>query len=334
MAVAAPATLLAPARVRVDVHLTPEDRARALRDDVLSGLRASPKSIPPKWFYDARGSRLFDAITRLPEYYPTRRERSILSRRAVEIAQLSRADTLVELGSGTSDKTRLLLDALAGRGRLCRVVALDVCEEAIRESGAAIAWEYPGVEVHGVVGDFERHLDRLPGGGRRLVVFLGSTLGNLERPARASLLASLRAALGAGETLLLGVDLVKDARRLVAAYDDEAGVTAAFNLNVLAVLNRELDGSFALHRFRHVARFDPDESRVEMWLRSRCDQVVSLRALGLEVGFARGEAILTEISTKFRRAGLEAEVAAAGFEPLRWWTDPAGDYAVCLSRTC
>jgi L-histidine N-alpha-methyltransferase len=326
-ALAAPAF----APVRVDVHLRPADRRAALRADALAGLAGAPKSLPPKWFYDLRGSLLFDEITRLPEYYPTRRERAILRRRVREVARVTRADTLVELGSGTSEKTRLLLDALAGSGGLRRFVPLDVCEEMVRESGAEVAARW-GIEVHGVVGDFEHHLDRLPGGGRRLVAFLGSTLGNLDPRGRARLLGTLRAALSAGEWLLLGVDLVKDAGRLVAAYDDPAGVTAAFNRNVLAVLNRELGASFALDRFEHVARFDAGESRIEMWLRSTCDQAVPVRALGVTARFARGEAMLTEISTKFRRPTVEAELAAAGFELARWWTDPAGDYALCLAR--
>src|SRR6478735_8046665 len=233
-------------------HLTPGYLERALRDDVTRGLTADPKTLPPKWFYDAKGSDLFEDITRLPEYYPTRCERSILEASATEIAELADADTLVELGSGSSEKTRLLLDAMRAHGTLVRYVPVDVSDSALLEASEALVKDYPGLQVHGVIADFEAHLDRLPGGGRRLIAFLGSTIGNLDPATRAHFLAEIGAGMKEGDALLLGTDLVKDTERLVRAYDDAQGVTAAFNKNVLAVVNRELDADFDLDAYRHV----------------------------------------------------------------------------------
>jgi L-histidine N-alpha-methyltransferase len=320
-----------PLPVRVDVHLGPDDMDAALRADAHAGLTAAPKELPPKWFYDARGSELFDAITRLPEYYPTRTERAILDERATQIAS-SGADTLIELGSGTSEKTRLLLDAFARAGALRRFVPFDVSEATLRTAAGAIAGEVPGLEVHAVVGDFEHHLDRLPGGGTRLIAFLGGTIGNLAPARRAVFLAELAAGMAGGDLLLLGTDLVKHAGRLEAAYDDLAGVTAEFNRNVLHVLNRELGANFVPDRFGHVARWDSSAEWIEMRLRAHGAQRVHLRALDLDVVFADGEEMRTEISAKFRRAGVERELAAAGLELTDWWTDPAGDFALSLSR--
>jgi L-histidine N-alpha-methyltransferase len=317
--------------IRVDVHLEPDAMARALELDVREGLAQVPKTLPPKWFYDDLGSELFDRITRLPEYYPTRAERAILETRAGEIASRTGADTLVELGSGTSEKTRLLLDAFAHAGSLRRFVPFDVSEETLRRAAAAVASEYGGVEVHAVVGDFEHHLDRIPGGGRRVVAFLGSTIGNLTPDARASFLAEVADGLARGDSLLLGTDLVKDVGRLVAAYDDADGVTAEFNRNVLRVLNRELDADFAVDDFAHVARWNAEEEWIEMWLRAERAQHVSLTRLGMQVEFAEGEELRTEISAKFRRAGVTRELAAAGLSLDAWWTDPAGDFALSLA---
>ena len=315
----------------VDVYLGPQDMQDALCEDARRGLTASPKTLPPKWFYDERGSRLFDEITRLPEYYPTRREREILDARAGEIAAACGADTLVELGSGTSEKTRLLLDALRHAGTLRRFVPFDVSEPILREAGQAIAAAYPGVEVHGVVGDFERHLPELPGGGRRLVAFLGGTIGNLAPAMRRAFLADVAATMAPGDALLLGTDLVKDPARLEAAYDDAAGVTAEFNRNVLVVLNRELGASFDVGAFAHVARWDPGEEWVEMRLRSLVTQEVLVPAIGVVAHFDEGEELRTEISAKFRRERVEEEVASAGLRLARWWTDAAGDFALSLA---
>ena len=302
-----------------------------MRADARAGLTASPKVLPPKWFYDEEGCRLFDEITRLPEYYPTRTERAILARHAGDIAARTSADTLVELGSGTSEKTRLLLDALSAHGSLRRFVPFDVSEPTLRGAASAIELEYPGVDVHAVVGDFERHLDRLPGGGTRLVAFLGSTIGNLDPDGRARFYRSIAAGLAPDDALLLGTDLVKDPRRLEAAYDDSAGVTAAFNRNVLSVLNRELAADFVPDRFAHLARWNPAEEWIEMRLRSQGAQTVRVRELDLQVEFADGEEMRTEISAKFRRERVEEELAAAGLALAAWWTDPDGDFALSLS---
>jgi L-histidine N-alpha-methyltransferase len=319
------------ADVTVDVHLEPGAMARALETDVRAGLGSTPKSLPPKWFYDDRGSELFDEITRLPEYYPTRTERVILLEHARDVAELTKADTLVELGSGTSEKTRILLDAFRTAGTLDRFVPFDVSEQTLRDAAAAVAQEYEGVRVHAVVGDFEHHLADLPDGGTRVVAFLGSTIGNLAPEPRAQFLADLAGTLAPGDALLLGTDLVKDVDRLVAAYDDAAGVTAEFNRNVLHVVNRELDADFHPDAFSHVARFDPSAEWIEMMLRADTAQTVHVRDLDLTVQFADGEEMRTEISAKFRRAGVERELAAAGLEVAEWWTDPADDFALSLS---
>jgi L-histidine Nalpha-methyltransferase len=317
--------------VAVERHLTAADRTAALADDVRRGLTARPKELPPKWFYDATGSLLFDEITRLPEYYPTRRERAILAAHAPDIAAATAADTLIELGSGTSEKTRLLLDALAATSRLRRFVPFDVDENVLLSAGRAIRAEYPDVSVRAVVGDFERHIRALPGDGRRLVAFLGGTIGNLRPAARKDFLSGLRDQLGPDDHLLLGTDLVKDVDRLVAAYDDSAGVTAAFNRNVLSVINRELGADFDLRGFAHVAAWDETESWIEMRLRAVRDQVVRIPALDLEATFTTGEQMRTEISAKFRRPALESELTASGWTMLHWWTDEDCDFALTLA---
>jgi len=312
-------------------HLAADSANRALRRDVSHGLRQTPKSLPPKWFYDEIGSGLFDQITRLPEYYPTRTEAAILAARAGSIAETSGADTLVELGSGTSEKTRMLLDALRDRGTLRRFIPFDVDAGVLQSAGAAIEAEYPGVDVDAVCGDFEKHLSEIPGGGQRLVVFLGSTIGNLTTEPRAGFLSALAGVLQPGDSLLLGTDLVKDTDRLIRAYDDSVGVTAAFNRNVLAVVNRELDADFDIDAYQHVARWNADQERIEMWLRADGAQSVRIRALGLTVEFADGEEMLTEVSCKFRPDAVTAELAAAGLRQIHWWTDPAGDFGLSLA---
>jgi L-histidine Nalpha-methyltransferase len=311
----------------IEMLVSPEERSSELREEVRVGLTSKPKELQPKWFYDERGSELFDAITQLPEYYLTRAERSILERHAGEIAALADADTLIELGSGTSDKTRLLLDAVAPR----RFVPFDVSEETLRASAQKLAREYPGLEVRAVVGDFEHHLPLLPGNGRRLLAFLGSTIGNLPPARRTVFLSTVAATLHDGDTFLLGVDLVKNPERLLAAYDDASGVTREFNLNVLLVLNRELDGDFDVSAFQHFPRWNPEAEWVEIFVRSLRAQSVRLGALELEVGFDAGELMRTEISAKFHRRRLTDELEAAGLVVRRWWTDDAGDFAVLLA---
>lgn len=319
--------------VSLSNHLPANSAAQALRRDVLAGLTQTPKTLPPKWFYDSVGSDLFDQITRLPEYYPTRTEAQILRSRSAEIAEASAADTLVELGSGTSEKTRVLLDALRDNGTLRRFIPFDVDAGVLNAAGEEIQREYPGVEVDAVCGDFEEHLAEIPRVGRRLIAFLGSTIGNLTPQPRARFLAALAQTMRPGDSLLLGTDLVKDAGRLVRAYDDSAGVTARFNRNVLAVINRELGADFDLDAFEHVAMWNVAEERIEMWLRARGAQRVHVRDLDLTVAFADGEEMLTEVSCKFRPDGVAAELAAVGLRRARWWTDPAGDFGLSLAST-
>lgn len=315
----------------VDVHLGPDELISGLRADALAGLSSQPKELSPTWFYDETGCQLFDAITELPEYYPTRAERSILERHGNEIAKLSAADTFIELGSGTCDKTRLLLDALVSIETLDRYVPFDVAEPTLRLSAQQLMVDYPGIQLHGVVGDFRRHLDRLPRGGRRMLAILGGTIGNLKPGPRAEMLDTLSSTMIPGDSLLVGTDLVKDRDRLVRAYDDSAGVTAAFNLNALTRLNRELGADFDVDRFAHVARFDEDHEWIEMRLRSIGRQVVYVADLDLVVEFDNGETMRTEVSSKFRPERWVGELEGAGLELAGLWTDPDGDFALSLA---
>jgi L-histidine N-alpha-methyltransferase len=321
--------------VQLDVHLTEADAERALRDDAREGLSATPKQLPPKWFYDARGSALFEQITQLPEYYPTRTEAALLAAGVDEIARRSGARTLVELGSGSSTKTRLLLDAFTRTGTLRTYVPQDVSESALRLAMDALAPDYPGLALHGVVGDFTRHLDRLPGGGsggsRRMVAFLGGTIGNLVPAEQRAFLSGLRAVLDPGEHLLLGVGLVVPEDVVVPAYDDAAGVTAEFNRNVLRVLNRELGADFDVDAFVHVALWDPRNEWIEMRLRATRPMTVHLPALDLTVRFTQGEELRTEISAKFRPEGVRELLAATGFALTRWWSDADERFGLALA---
>jgi L-histidine Nalpha-methyltransferase len=325
--------------ITVENWLPADYRQASLKADALAGLSGEPKSLPPKWFYDERGSALFEQITALPEYYPTRAERSILRDIAGTIAALTEASTLVELGSGSSEKTRLLLDALRAQGTLRRYVPVDVSESALVAAGAAVAADYPQIDVHAVVSDFDTRLGLDAAGdsageraeGPQLVAFLGSTIGNMAPADRAKFLARIRDGLRPGDALLLGTDLVKDPAVLVAAYDDAAGVTAAFNKNVLSVLNSELGANFDLGAFEHIAIWDPDEEWIEMRLRSAASQEVRIPAIGLTAKFAIGEEMRTELCAKFRQSGVAAELAAAGLSMRSWWTDPAGRFGLSLS---
>jgi L-histidine N-alpha-methyltransferase len=307
---------------------------RALADDVLDGLTRPFKELPPKHFYDARGAELFDRITELPEYYATRAERAILQARSGEIARVTGAVELVELGSGTATKTRLLLRALHDAGTLRRYVPVDVTEVMVREVAEQLVGEFPGLRVHGIVGDFERHLPHVPAplAGRRVIAFLGGTIGNFPPGSRRRFLRSLRRLLRPGEDfLLLGTDLVKDAAVLEAAYDDAAGVTAAFNRNVLRVVNRELDADFDVDAFEHVAFFDRDREWIEMRLRATRRMDVHVRALGLDVPFSAREELRTEISAKFTPERLAGDLAAAGLRLVDVLNDPADRFALSLS---
>ncbi|MFE2428696.1 L-histidine N(alpha)-methyltransferase [Streptomyces sp. NPDC059373] len=302
--------------------------AAALRADVADGLTRDPKQLPPKWFYDAHGSELFEEITRLPEYYPTRAEREILEEHAKTIADVTRARTLVELGSGSSEKTRLLIDAL---GAPLTYIPVDVSESALDGAGRALLADHPGLTVHALVADFQRELPLPQTPEPRLVAFLGGTIGNLLPEERASFLASVRAVMTGEDTFLLGTDLVKDEATLVAAYDDAQGVTAAFNKNVLAVIDRELGADFDPSDFDHVAVWDRSNEWIEMRLRARRSLTVKVPALDLTADFEAGEEMRTEVSAKFREEGIRAELAAAGMRLQHWWTDRKGRFALSLA---
>jgi L-histidine N-alpha-methyltransferase len=300
---------------------------------VLDGLTRPFKELPPKHLYDSRGAELFDRICDLPEYYPTRAERAILEDSAPAIADATGAAELLELGSGTAAKTRLLLDAMSAAGHLARYVPVDVTESMVRSTAEALVAEYPGLEVHGVVGDFERHLDEIPAAqGARLLAFLGGTLGNFTPGSRRRMLRAMAGLLGPEDHLLLGCDLVKDPAVIEAAYDDTEGVTAEFNRNVLHVINRELDADFTPDAFDHIAFFDRRHEWVEMRLRARRPCSVLIADLGLRVEFAAGEEVRTEISAKFTRPRLEADYGAAGLALDRWYTDEQELFALSLAR--
>jgi L-histidine N-alpha-methyltransferase len=306
---------------------------RTLADDVLDGLTRPLKELPPKHFYDTRGSELFDEICELPEYYPTRTERGILAACAAQVVVDTGAGELVELGSGSARKTRVLLDAMSEAGTLVRYVPVDVSEAALRDSAAQLVEEYPGLRVHGLVGDFERHLGLLPDpGAPRLMCFLGGTIGNFPPGSRRRFLRGLAKRLGDDGHLLLGVDLVKDPRLIEAAYDDAEGITAQFNRNVLRVINRELDADFDVDAFEHVAFFDREREWIEMRLRACSRQRVTIGALPLTVEFAPREELRTEISAKFTRTRLEGDLAAAGMELAGWFTDEREWFATALAR--
>lgn len=318
---------------RLDVHpLGPA--GEGLADDARVGLTATPKSLPPKHFYDERGSDLFERITRLPEYYQGRTERDILTRIAPGVVARHGVGELVELGSGASRKTQTLLDAMRGAGRLERYVPFDVCPEAILAAAGRLAVAYPGLDVHGVAGDFDHHLRGVPAsaGATRLVAFLGGTIGNLEPDARTAFLESVAGLMAPGDLLLVGTDLAGDPARIRPAYDDAAGITAQFNLNLLRVLNRGVDADFDLDAFAHVAVYDESGPWIEMRLRSLADQDVHLGALDLDVAFAAGEEMRTEISCKFTRDAVDGMYAEAGLELVEWHTDTRDWFAVSLAR--
>ena len=320
-------------RVRIDSWLT-EDDERSLARDVLAGLTRELKELPPKHFYDAKGSELFEQITELPEYYPTRVELEILRDRADEIIEITGAEELVELGSGASIKARILLDAMERAGTLRRYVPLDVSESVVREAGEQLVRDYDTLTVHGVIGDFERHLGEIPAGGDapRLVALLGGTIGNFMPEPRRALLGKIASLLRSDDMLLLGTDLVKDRAVLEAAYDDAQGVTAEFNRNVLHVINRELDADFVPEHFQHVALFDTAQEWIEMRLRATRDCVVTVSELGLSASFEVDEEIRTEISAKFTQDRVQDDLAAAGLVLDRWLTDPDGMFALSLAR--
>ena len=318
-------------RLQIDVV---DDRApdAALAHDVRRGLLARQKTLPPKYFYDDRGAQLFDAICDLPEYYLTRTEQRLLEDVADDLIALADPEEVVEFGSGASRKTRTLLDALQRSGRPLRYVPIDVSEGMLRRAALSLLHEYPRLTIHAIVGDYEQDLHRLPRGPRRLVLFLGSTIGNFTLAATARFLGRVREQLTAGDHLLLGLDLVKPQPVLEAAYNDRAGVTAEFNRNVLHVINRKLGGEFEPERFEHVAFFNPEQSQVEMHLRARTTHTVSIRRLGLAVPFAAGETIHTEISRKFTPAAAESALRETGFSLTRWYTPSNNYFGLALAR--
>jgi len=316
----------------IDVHLSPEDVLGQMRVDALKGLQTPEKSIPPVWFYDERGSRLFEDITQLPEYYPTRAERALLEAHALTIAAMSRADTLVELGAGACDKTRVLLTTLQRAGALSRYVPFDVSDEFLRRAATTLSEEFATLDIHLVIGDFHHHLAEIPSEGRRMVAFLGGTIGNLNPSQRARFLFDLNCTMSSDDSLLLGTDLVKDRNRLVAAYDDAAGVTADFNRNVLHVLNRQLGADFDPERFLHVALWNEDEQWIEMRLRATEALEVSLAGAGIIVRFEEGEDLLTEISAKFTPERVERELTDAGFVIEGMWGADDGEFLLSLAH--
>ena len=316
----------------IDVHLSPDEVRRRMRADAITGLQSDTKSIPPVWFYDERGSQLFEEITRLPEYYPTRAERHLLESFAPTIAELSKADTLVELGAGACEKTRVLLDALQQFGTLARYTPFDVSDEFLRDAASTLSDEYDPLSVHLVIGDFSEHLGQIPTDGRRMVAFLGGTIGNFDPARRARFLFDLNCTMSSDDSLLLGADLVKDPKRLVAAYDDAAGVTAQFNKNVLRVLNKQLGGNFDLDQFAHVALWNEEEQWIEMRLRALRATEVTLNDAGITVNFDEGEDILTEISAKFTPARIREELASAGFVVDGMWGGDEGEFLLTLAH--
>jgi L-histidine N-alpha-methyltransferase len=316
----------------IDVHLSPTEVREQMRADAVAGLLADEKSIPPVWFYDERGSTLFDEITRLPEYYPTRSERHLLEEHAATMAELSKADTLVELGAGSCEKTRVILDALERNGSLARYVPFDVSDEFLRSAASTLCDEYDELAVHLVIGDFHQHLGEIPLDGRRMVAFLGGTIGNLDPTQRRRFLFDLNCTMSSDDTLLIGTDLVKDPRRLVAAYDDAAGVTAEFNRNVLLVLNQQLGGDFDPDLFSHVAVWNEKESWIEMRLRAATAHDVTLSGAGITVHFAKGEDLLTEISAKFTPERVCQELKDAGFVVEGMWGEDEGEFLLTLAH--
>lgn len=322
---------------RIDMHVDPIDRESSLIADVRGGLSARPRSLPPKWFYDERGSVLFDAITELPEYYPTRTERHLLRTCAPEIASITQARTLAELGSGSSEKTQVLIEALLAQSHLTTYVAQDVSESALLGGMTALADRYPDLDVHGVVSDFSagnfRHgLQSMPHYPNTLLAFLGGTIGNLVPAERSNFFSAMREKLGSGEHLLIGIGLVTDEATMLAAYDDAAGVTAEFNKNVLHVLNRELGANFPVQHFTHVAAWDADNSWIEMRLRAQQALTVAIPRAELTVSLDAGEEVRTEISAKFELGAFRGELKSAGFDEVAHWLDADQRFALLLAR--
>ena len=325
--------MLTQSNVIIDVHLDNQDPL-AVKEEIRAGLLSTPRTLPTKYFYDDRGSALFEQICEAPEYYPTRTEHRLLTTMADEIVAKTGAEELVELGSGAATKTRVLLDAMARANQLRFYVPFDFSEGIVRRVAQELVEEYDGLRVHGVVGDFLAHLEHIPHGGRRLIVFLGGTIGNLGPDAAPAFLASISGEMDREDFLLLGVQLITDVPRLEAAYNDSAGLSAAFNKNILRALQSVIDVAFDADAFDHVARFNHSEHRIEMYLRSVCRQVIPIPELALTLRLEEGEEILTEISTKYTRDHVEALMTRAGFSLVAWHTDPAHLHGLALAQKC
>ena len=323
--------MLKQSNVIIDVHLDNQD-PDAVREEIRAGLLSTPRSLPTKYFYDDRGSALFEQICEAPEYYPTRTEYALLQTIADEVVAQTGAEELVELGSGAATKTRILLDAMARANRLRFYVPFDFSEGIVRRVAQELVEEYEGLRVHGVVGDFLAHLEHIPQGGRRLVVFLGGTIGNLGPEAAPAFLSSVFHEMDSGEFFFLGVQLITDVNRLEAAYNDSAGLSAAFNKNMLCALQPVIGVEFNPDAFDHVARFNHAEHRIEMYLRSVRQQVIPVPELGLTLRLEEGEEILTEISTKYTRHHVEALLTRVGFSPVAWYTDPHHLHGLALAQ--
>jgi dimethylhistidine N-methyltransferase len=302
--------------------------------DVFEGLTKTPKSLPPRLFYDAAGSALFEEITRLPEYYLTRTERALLQQYSAEIAERVGPNvSVIELGAGTAAKTGTILKALSQRQLRVNYYPVDISSSALQVAVESLNGSYPQVRVHPVATNYisdSAFLDSVS--GRKLVLYLGSSIGNFEPEEAAGLLTRMRSHMAVGDSLLLGTDLVKDLSILLPAYDDVQGVTARFNKNILARINRELGGNFDLDLFRHVALWNPERSRIEMHLESTLDQTVKVKLLGLEVPFKKGERIHTENSYKYTVAGVRDFLLRTGFEIESTWTDANNWFATHLTR--
>ncbi|HNP60314.1 MAG TPA: L-histidine N(alpha)-methyltransferase [Nitrospirales bacterium] len=317
--------------ITIDLPLTRED-PDLLKTEITRGLLANPKTLPSKLFYDERGSTLFEQICELPEYYQTRTEHQLLTRWADEIVGISEAEELVELGSGAATKTRVLLDAMANVNQLRYFVPFDVDEAIVRRVSEELVREYPGLHIHGVVGDFLVHLEHIPEGGKRLVVILGGTIGNLPATAAHEFLSSVNSEMAPGDYFLLGVQLITDRNRLEAAYNDQQGITAKFNKNIIRVLHNQFGSQSDSESFDHVARYNEADHRIEMWLRSREDQTLGIQDLNLKVHLKQGEEIRTEISTKYDRPLAEELLASSGFALVKWYSDPDSLIGLALAK--
>ena len=317
--------------ITIDMPLTREN-PDLVKNQITRGLMANPKTLPSKLFYDERGSTLFEQICELPEYYQTRTEHQLLTRWADEIVGLSGAEELVELGSGAATKTRVLLDAMAKVDQLRYYVPFDFDESIVRRVSEELVEEYPCLQVHGVVGDFLFHLEHIPEGGKRLVVILGGTIGNLPAVAAKNFLTAVNTEMASGDYFLLGVQLITDRRRLEAAYNDKQGITAKFNKNIIRVLRNQFGSQSDPESFDHVARYNEADHRIEMWLRSRKEQTLDIQDLDLQVHFTQGEEVRTEISTKYDRPLAEELLTSSGFALVKWYSDPDSLIGLALAQ--